>query len=410
MPGDPFLDDFPVGEPPPGRRRTPPIPGSSGEPGSRAGWLNAWEALTRAGLAEITLRLGTHALVVALILFVAWGMREFYRVAQVADIPRQAAYAAPLASPTVEVLDVDLPPIDVPADTVQGVARQASLHTDLPSQARMEVDSYEVAEEDTLLSIAEKFGLRPETVLWANQLTLGDNPHNLRPGQKLNILPVNGAYYKWSAGDGLNGVARFFGVSPEAIIDFPGNHLNRQTLGDPAQPNIEPGTWLIIPGGRREFVSRSAPAIPRDKPEIAAVLGPGACKSIGDGAVGAETFAWPTDHHAVAGLDYNPNMNHNGIDLAGEAGNPVYAVDNGVVVYSGWNNWGYGNMIVINHGNGWQTLYAHLSAVGVSCGQSVYQTDVIGSIGNTGNASSPHLHFEMMYNDVRVNPHDYLPR
>jgi murein DD-endopeptidase MepM/ murein hydrolase activator NlpD len=65
-------------------------------------------------------------------------------------------------------------------------------------------------------------------------------------------------------------------------------------------------------------------------------------------------------------------------------------------------------VIVINHGNGWQTLYAHLSAYYVSCGQSVWQGNVIGSIGSTGNADGSHLHFEMMYNGARVNPHDYI--
>jgi murein DD-endopeptidase MepM/ murein hydrolase activator NlpD len=78
-------------------------------------------------------------------------------------------------------------------------------------------------------------------------------------------------------------------------------------------------------------------------------------------------------------------------------------------VYAGWNNWGYGNVVVINHGNGWQTLYAHLSAINVTCGQSVYQTNVIGLVGDTGNSAGSHLHFEMMYNGTKVNPHDYLP-
>ncbi|MEJ2709276.1 MAG: M23 family metallopeptidase [Anaerolineales bacterium] len=92
-----------------------------------------------------------------------------------------------------------------------------------------------------------------------------------------------------------------------------------------------------------------------------------------------------------------------------ETGDAVYAADNGVVVYAGWNNWGYGNMIVINHGNGWQTLYAHLSSYNVGCGQSVMQGSVIGAIGSTGNSTGSHLHFEMMYETAKVNPHDYLP-
>jgi murein DD-endopeptidase MepM/ murein hydrolase activator NlpD len=127
------------------------------------------------------------------------------------------------------------------------------------------------------------------------------------------------------------------------------------------------------------------------------------------GAIGSGTFVWPSDHHYLSGFDFNPDANHPAIDIAGDLGKPAYASDSGVIVYAGWNNWGYGNVIVINHGNGWQTLYAHLSQIDVSCGQSVIQGGVIGLIGSTGNSTGPHLHFEMMYNGVKVNPHDYLP-
>jgi LysM repeat protein len=271
------------------------------------------------------------------------------------------------------------------------------------------VFTYTVTAGDTLFGIAEKFGLKPETILWGNQFVLGDNPHNLRPEQVLNILPTDGAYHRWSQGDGLNGVAKFFNVTPEDIINYPGNHLSPETIGDYANPNIEPGTWLVIPGGRREFVSWSAPAIPRDNPGVAKVLGPGACGSIVDGAVGVGAFIWPANNHFLSGFDYNPSANHSGIDVDGETGDPIYAADNGVVVYAGWNNWGYGNVVVINHGNGWQTLYAHLSAYNVACGSSVFQGSVVGAMGSTGNSTGSHLHYEMMYNGGKVNPHDYLP-
>jgi murein DD-endopeptidase MepM/ murein hydrolase activator NlpD len=80
-----------------------------------------------------------------------------------------------------------------------------------------------------------------------------------------------------------------------------------------------------------------------------------------------------------------------------------------VIVYAGWNDWGYGNVIVIDHGNGWQTLYAHLSQIRVGCGQSVNKGDLIGNVGSTGNSSGPHLHFEMMLSGTHQNPHLYLP-
>ncbi|MCK4725655.1 MAG: M23 family metallopeptidase [Anaerolineales bacterium] len=381
---------------------------SSSERQSRL--LMFWESISQAGLAEGVNRVGTHILLVVLILIISWAMRQFFQYTEPEKTTEQAALAANLPTPTPTPLPPQLPEF-APETLINstGIPRLALLHTTLPTRPRTDVLKYTVLKGDTLFGIAEMFGLQPETLLWGNQFVLGDNPHNLRPEQELNILPVNGTYYKWQAGDGLNGVSDFFGVTAEEIIEYPGNSLDPAAIGDYAHPNIEPGTWLIIPNGTREFVTWSAPEIPRDNPSVAKVLGPGACSSVADGAVGAGVFIWPANNHFLSGFDYSPSTNHSGIDIDGETGDPVYAADNGVVVYSGWNNWGYGNVVVINHGNGWQTLYAHLNAYNVSCGQSVWQGSVIGAIGNTGNSSGSHLHYEMMYNGTKVNPWDYLP-
>ncbi len=357
---------------------------------------------------ERLIRAGTHALMVAFILLVALGMREFYLRAEIVNPLGKSALAAEIAEPTPTETFQGLPPLKPVTDIYTGVIRRTRLHTDVPSRPRNEVFTYTVKEGDTLIGIADKFGLKPETILWANQFVLGDNPHNIIAGQEINILPVDGAYHKWSAGDGLNGVAKFFNVLPEDIVEFPGNNLSPDEIGDWANPNIEPGAWLVIPGGEREFVSWSAPVIPIDDPSVAKVLGPGACESVTAGAVGAGVFVRPVDNYFVSGYDFNPSANHSGIDLDGDEGDPVYAIDNGVVVYAGWNKWGYGNVIVINHGNGWQSLYAHLSGIYVGCGASMWQTNVIGAVGNTGRSSGPHLHFEMMYEGVRVDPKDYI--
>lgn len=373
-------------------------------------WSEIWEAINRAGLTEISIRLGTHILLVALILVLAWGLREFYFHAQLIDPSGEGALAAaPVASPEPTQFAPVLPKYASEAVPTNGLSRQSHLHTNVPSRSRTDVIQYAVQPGDTLFGIADKFSLKPETILWANQIVLADNPHNLRPGQELNILPLDGTYYRWSEGDGLNGVADFFGVSPEEILAYPGNNLDIAAIGDWANPDIEAGTWLIIPGGQREFVSWSAPEIPREDPSVARVLGPGVCEPVSGGSVGSGIFVWPANNQTVSGFDFNPSANHSGIDIDGGAGDPVYAADNGVVVYAGWNNWGYGNVIVLNHGNGWQTLYAHLSALYVGCGQSVFQGSSIGAFGSTGNATGPHLHFEMMYNGTKVNPWDYLP-
>ena len=359
------------------------------------------ETLVGLGLGESMLRVGTTVLSVVLLGVVIWLVRLFY-----AQAP--AEVNALEAVPTVNVAGIEN--VQVSVDTFAGIPRLAQAHTIIPSRPRLEIVKYTVLEGDTVFGIAEKFGLAPETVLWGNYYVLLDDPHGLKPGQELNILPVNGTYHEWQQGEGLNGISEYYGVKPEDIINYPSNNLDIATVGDFSNPNIAPGTWLIVPGGRREFVSWSAPlGVTRENPAYARVLGPGACDPISGGAVGFGTFVWPTNDHYLSGFNYTPAANHWGIDLAGNEGEGVYATDAGVVVYAGWNNYGYGNMILIDHGGGFQSLYAHLSGLNVGCGQSVGQGDVIGAIGNTGNSSGSHLHFEIMTSSFKLNPFDVLP-
>jgi len=375
--------------------------------------LRVSEQLAQLGVLEFVQRLGSHAVVVVMVAIAVWFFnRSGLPRVLAANSPQRTVAAAEAipATPTPQAGAAALLPPFRAADAshMQAVEREVVLHTDVPSRPREEVVKYKVQPGDTVFGIAEKFGLKPETVLWGNYDILADDPHRLRPGQVLNILPVDGTYYQWHAGDNLRVVAKFFGVTPEDIINYPGNHLPPET--DPEHPNIEPGTWLIIPGGHRQFVTWSAPRITRENPAVARVLGPGSCGEVYEGAVGTGTFIWPTTLHYLSGYDYSPAINHYGIDIAGKLGYPVYAVDNGVVVYAGWNDWGYGNVVVIDHGNGWQSLYAHLSQIYVQCGQSVYQGDMIGAIGSTGNSTGPHLHFELLHEKYgKVNPWNFLP-
>lgn len=375
-------------------------------PVAKKSWSSIWENLVRFGLGETILRIGTALASVALILLVVWVMSRFYLKGEITT-PQAAEAAAPQSTETSEL---DAPPPYEGRGGVYAISRITDLHTQLPTLPRFEVTEYEVKKGDTIFGIAEKFNLRPQTILWGNQSLLGDDPHNLQPGQKLTILPVDGIYYQWHAGDGLNGVAEFFKVSPEDIVNWPGNYLNKDALGDYASPNISAGTMLIVPGGQREFVSWTGLMISRTDPAVARVLGPGFCGTVTQGPVGGGTFIWPTDTVFLSGYDYTPDTNHYGIDIGGAMGTPEYAVDAGVVVYAGWNNWGYGNVVVIDHGNGWQSLYAHLmdGGLNVGCGSYVAQGDLIGYMGSTGNSSGPHLHFELSINGGRVNPWNFL--
>jgi murein DD-endopeptidase MepM/ murein hydrolase activator NlpD len=152
----------------------------------------------------------------------------------------------------------------------------------------------------------------------------------------------------------------------------------------------------MIPGGWRES---KAITIPVDDTNRSGSSG-NAC---GGGAVGSGGFIFPTANHFVSGNDYFPG--HLGIDLAAGEGAPVYASDSGVVIKAsvGWNG-GYGNVIAIDHGNGYVTLYAHLSQINVTLCQSVGQGQVIGAAGNTGNSFGAHLHFEVRQGGSNINP------
>lgn len=381
---------------------TPPSKQDDEAPGF---FSRIFNTLIGIGLGESMLRAGTTLLSILLLGTVIWLLRLFAAQAPDAGDVANALQTGPTA-PVAQMQDVP----SQQETSFGGIPRLAQLHTTIPSRPRQEVIKYTVVEGDTIFGIAEKFGLKPETVLWGNYYILLDDPHALKPGQELNILPVDGTYHEWQVSEGLNGISKYYGVTPEDIINYPANNLDPATIGDFASPNIAPGTWLVVPGGHREFISWSAPlGVTRENPASARVLGPGACDPISGGAVGYGAFIWPANNHYISGFDYAPNANHWGIDIAGNDGEGVYATDAGVVVYAGWNNYGYGNMIMVDHGNNFQSLYAHLSGISVGCGQSVGQGDVIGAIGNTGRSTGSHLHFEIRAISSWVNPWDVLP-
>lgn len=283
-----------------------------------------------------------------------------------------------------------------------GISRKVALHTNIPSRSRTEVIEYSVTTGDSIFGIAQSFNLEPESILWANYDQLDDSPDMLTPGMALNIPPVNGVYYQWQQGDTLDSVASKFDVSVEDILDWEGNNF------DLTNPQVEPDQWIMVPNGHREFVQWLVPTIARTNSGVLkSVLGPGACEGNYSGAYGTGVFAWPTAAHYLSGNDYWSG--HLGIDIAGSLGDSISAADAGVVVFAGWANGGYGNMVMIDHGNGYQTLYAHLSSVSAYCGQSVYTGTYIGAMGSTGNSTGPHLHFEVRYLGGFINPWYVLP-
>jgi murein DD-endopeptidase MepM/ murein hydrolase activator NlpD len=364
------------------------------------------ETLIGIGLGESLLRTGTAVLSVTLLVVVVWLVRLFYAQGPNA----QNVESPPVTVPTLAVEGI----AEVPQDTVDsfgGVPRLAQVHTTIPSRPRTEIIKYVVQKGDTVSGIAEMFGLKSKTIYAANYEILQDDPHSLRPGQELKILPLDGVYWEWLGGIPFGQWAEYFHVKPEDIINYPANNLDPAAVGDPQNANIKEGTFLIVPNGEYQYHTpgQMPLGITRSNPASAQVAGNGSCGAVEGGAVGTGTFVYPTDKHTLSGFDYSVDSHHLGLDFAAVLGANIYATDGGVVVYAGENSYGYGNMVMIDHGTGFQSLYAHLSAIFVGCGESVSQGQTIGSSGETGNASGAHLHFEVRTMSSVINPWDVLP-
>jgi LysM repeat protein len=264
------------------------------------------------------------------------------------------------------------------------------VHTTIPKRLRREVITYIVEPGDHVGKIAVKFDLEPETVMWANG-SLAQNPDLLRPGQELIILPIDGVYHTVVKGDTLSSIAKKYKGEVEHIIACSYNNL------DPESPTIVPGGKLIVPGGVKPYVARQVTAYNGPVPK--------------DAKQGTGVFVWPTTGRITDRFGFRTMSGrwHNGLDICGPQGRAVRAADSGFVTFAGWHGSGYGNLVIIDHRNGFVTYYAHLSTYYVSAGQSVGKGAQIAATGSTGNSSGPHLHFEVRYNGARKNPEMYLP-
>jgi murein DD-endopeptidase MepM/ murein hydrolase activator NlpD len=355
--------------------------------------------LSQTWLAILTWGIAVLMLAVMVLLLLARGLVPGMVSASAAP----KATLEPAAAPTQAVQPgrTSLPAFSQVVD-VASVFRRTDIHTIIPTRPRTEVETYIVQKGDSVFSIANKFKLKPESILWANYDQLNDNPDMLKPGITLNIPAIDGVYYKWVEGDSIEMVAVRFKVKVEDIIDWPANKM------DLTKPAVEAGKFVMVPGGKREFKQWIVPTIPRGKAGVVkTVLGAGSCDTGDGGAYGTGSFVWPAANHVLSGNDYWSG--HLGIDIAAGEGAAIFAADAGVVVYSGWSEYGYGYMIMIDHGNGYQTLYAHMSVLKAVCGQSVGRGAVIGAAGNTGNSFGAHLHFELRYLGGFVNPWSVLP-
>ena len=270
-------------------------------------------------------------------------------------------------------------------------SRESSVNAENITQRSSKI-SYIVKSGDTASTIAQKFGVSVNTILWANNLTAHSY---IRPGDKLIILPMTGVLYTISSGDNLIALARYYGVDQEKIMQA--NHIT-----NPNQISI--GEEIIIPGAKKQGSTRTIASTKRriyKQPSGSTVARPRESAK----PIYGTKMNWPTVGHRIT--QYY-SWRHNGLDIANKIGTPIYAADAGIIEIAGWNRYGYGNQILINHGGGKKTRYAHLSKFAVKVGDRVKKGQYIAAMGSTGHSTGPHIHFEVIFNGVRYNPLNYI--
>ncbi len=262
--------------------------------------------------------------------------------------------------------DSALSPIHSPI--YDGTSSMDSIHTSIDNE---QIYLYTVKDGDTVQDVAKMYDVSVNTILWANDIS---TKTSLKSGQVLMILPVNGVKYTVKKGDTVESIAKRFKSHTEDIVHF--NAL------DEKGGQISIGDEIIIPDGQMESSKPLNNVVSKDLASTADKNG----LIIG-------YFIRPVAN----GIKTQNLHGHNGIDIGAPVGSTIRATADGTVVLAKVGGWGggYGNYVILQHPNGMQTLYGHMSKVDVSIGDSVTQGEKIGEVGSTGDSTGPHLHIEV---------------
>jgi murein DD-endopeptidase MepM/ murein hydrolase activator NlpD len=360
-----------------------------------------WRAV-RPVISRASAHMAILALAVAAIVFSGLNLPQREPLASVAAAEAAALEPATLAIPGVSAKMAAIAPVealttvapktsttDVPVhigstqfdDTT--VVRVVQPHTEIPIRPRRGIITHTVQPGDTAQSIAKAYNLQATTILWSNP-DIEDVPDLLRIGQEVLILPVDGVYHTVAKDDTLESIAEKYKAEVEELKNLSYNGLL------PPLYRIQVGTKLIVPDGTKPYVPR----------RVTSYTGPIPTNARGTGA-----FVWPVSGVITQGHWWG----HRAIDIGAPTGSAVVTSDGGFVGFVGWTDIGYGYLIIVDHGNGYSSYYAHLSQMYVTLGQKVERGQVIGAVGSTGNSSGPHLHLEIRYNGNPQNPLVYLP-
>jgi murein DD-endopeptidase MepM/ murein hydrolase activator NlpD len=273
--------------------------------------------------------------------------------------------------------------------TIQGgaIVKQDMASTRITKRPRTGNINYTVLPGDTVSTIAEQFDISVSTILWENSLSAYSI---IRPGDQLVILPTTGVTHTVAKGENLANIAMKYNVGENVVLET--NKLASAS-------NLQIGQKLLIPNGRKlEYASYKPVRVSGLSAIRDFVSSPNAKPKAGN------KMNWPT---AGARITQYFSWRHYAVDIANKIGTPIYAADSGTIEYVGWGK-GYGNQILINHGGGKKTRYAHLSKAFVKSGQEVSKGQNIGAMGSTGWSTGSHLHFEVIINGAKYNPLNYI--
>ncbi|MFC1598679.1 peptidoglycan DD-metalloendopeptidase family protein [Patescibacteria group bacterium] len=250
---------------------------------------------------------------------------------------------------------------------------------------RDKIIEYQVQGGDTIGSIADNFSISSDTVLWANNLS----KHSIiNPGQLLNILPTTGVSHKVASGDTISKIAKKYQSDNEKIIDF-------NKLAD--ESDIQVGQIVIIPEGQPYY----APIKPNTQLASLKQIFTPSHINVPTGT----KMSWPSYAHRIS--QYY-SWRHLGLDIDGEFGDPIWAAEDGIVTKVAYLKYGYGYHVIVDHGGGKTSLYAHFQKIYVNQGQAVARGDVLGEMGSTGYSTGSHLHLEIRFGSKRYNPLNYI--
>jgi LysM repeat protein len=268
--------------------------------------------------------------------------------------------------------------------------------------------THEVSVGETLTSIGVQYGIDSQYLLWNNP-EVGADPDMLIAGETLLVPGTPGIVYDVKLGDTVTDIAATYGIDPTEVVSFAPNGLDSPDM-------IVEGSVLVLPGGvpppppvveETPTPVEPDPATPEPAPTV--VPAPAPPPLTAPPAAVSAGFIWPVNGTLNSRFGPRWGSFHSGIDLSVGYGTEVAAAASGQVVLASYSGYGYGNYIIVRHGDGSETLYGHLSSIWVSLGQYVGRGEIIGAVGCTGWCTGPHLHFEVRIGGSPVDPLAYLP-